>query len=295
MERHILYERIIVDFINAEDTDAACSGLIENVTKVQGFSPHFVKKARERFPFLERYDSLPENEKMLFDLFHKEQSLLNKVGGVLAYIMAELITYDPYKKTLTYSLAPPVAPINSKDLDFSEPQEELISDLEERLMTEFRLLGDVYPEYKDWKFREADDLVQVGINIFELKQTLSDSRYEEIKGLSADYPVILSGHRKILEHQKKLKKVLDHIQRGKNLQRSGTIEGFLQDYNKLCKVEVSASPDGDVYNKMIFPDEESFLHLDVNGGTNDAPWFEPYRVITVFFLVEFLRSFRKKS
>ena len=295
MERHILYERMIVDFVNAEDTDAACSGLIENINKMQDFSTHFVDKARKRFPFLERYTSLPEKERMLFDFFCKEQSLLNKVGGVLAYIMAELTTYDPHKKTLTYSLAPPVAPMNSKDLDFSEPQEELISDLEERLMTEFRLLGDIYPEYKDWKFQEADDLVQVGINILESKRILSDLRYEEIKGLSEDYPRILSGHRKIQEHQKNLKKVLIHIQEGKNLHRSETLQGFLLDYNKLCKVEVSVSLDGSVYNKMIFPDEESFLRLDVNGCTNDAPWFEPYRIITVFFLVEFLRSFREKS
>ena len=80
-ERDGITKQAIVDFITAETTDDACLNLIETIEKIQNFSPHFVEKAQRAFPVLSTYTSLPENEKMLLDLFHEEDRLLNKVGG----------------------------------------------------------------------------------------------------------------------------------------------------------------------------------------------------------------------
>ena len=128
-ERDRIIKQAIVDFVDAETTDEACLKLIESIKKIQPFSPHFVEKARGAFPVLSTYTALPKNEKILFDLFHEENKLLSKVGGTLAFIMANLISYDPVRKTLTYIFAPTISPMNSKNVDSSEPKEESISDL----------------------------------------------------------------------------------------------------------------------------------------------------------------------
>ena len=54
---------------------------------------------------------------------------------------------------------------------------------------------DIYPEYKDWRFREAYELVKVGKGMLDLKKTITESRYTEIKGLSEIYSKVLSGHK----------------------------------------------------------------------------------------------------
>ncbi len=291
-ERELLYGQAIVDFINAENTDDACLELIKHIKKVQGFTSGFRKKAVNVFPLLGTYTSLPKSEKMLFDLFHKEKELLNKVGGTLAYIMAEYISYDPIKKTLTYRTAPPIDPMNSKNSESFEPVEELIRDIEEKLCKEFGLLGDIYPEYKDWKFREADALVKVGKGIRDLKRTIPKSRYSKISGLSEDYAKIISEHKKIQEHQRILEKMLDAIEKGKIPFKTKMFKRFLEEYNSSCKVEVRVSPKGYLYSEMLFPNEDDFIRLNANEASEKGRWFEPYRISTVFYLVEFVKSLR---
>ena len=140
--------------------------------------------------------------------------------------MANLISYDPEKMTLTYSVAPTIYPVNGKNVDGSESREELISDLEKRLMKDLGQLGDIYPEYKDWRFNEAYELVKVGKGMLDLKRTITESRYDEIKGLSGTYSNILSGHKKIQEHQRAIKKIMDTIANGKMPSESNLIERF---------------------------------------------------------------------
>jgi len=289
-ERNRITKQVLLDFIDAETTDDACLKLIEAIEKIQNVSPHFVEKARGAFPGLSTYTSLPENEKTLLDLFHEENRLLNKVGGTLAYIMANLISYDPEKMTLTYSIAPTIYPMKDKNVDCTESQEELISDLEKRLMKELGLLGEIYPEYKDWRFDEAYKLVKVGKGILDLKKTLTESRYAELKGLSGIYDNILSGHKKIQEHQMAIKEIMDKSVDGEMPFESNVIERFLHDYNNSCKVEVRLSPAGYLFNEMTFPSEDNFINLNIAEGSDDDPWFEPYRIVTIFYLVEFFRS-----
>lgn len=291
-ERERLYGQAIVDFINAETTDDACLGLIKHIKKVQGFSSSFRTKAVNAFPLLSTYTSLPKPEKMLFDHIHKEKELISKVGGTLAYIMAELKSYDPAKKTLTYLTAPPIDPMNSGNVESSELVEELISDLEKKLFKEFGLLGDIYPEYKDWKFREANELVKVGQGILDLKRTIPKARYSEINELSKVYFKILSGHKQIQEHQRILEKIFSSIVKGNIPFKTNIFKRFLQEYNRYCKVEIRSSPEGYLYNEMLFPNEDNFISLHVNEKSEEDPWFEPYRIATVFYLVEFVKSLR---
>ncbi len=290
IERNITYGQTIIDFINAETTDEGCLKLIENIKNLQGFSAHFINKARKGFPFLSTYTSVPEREKKLFDLLFKEKKLLNKVGGSLAYIMAEFISYDPHKKTLTYSLAPPIAPMNSKKIEYSEPCEELISDLEKKLTKEFSLLGDVYPEYKNWHFEEAYELAKVGKAIIELTNTISETRYFEIKDMSDNYAKIISGHKSIQKHQKALGKILTTIVNGKNPFRTKLFKRFIQEYNKFCKVKVSCSSAGFLFSELLVPGEDSYLNFEMKEGSESDQWFEPYRMATIYSLIEFFRS-----
>ena len=289
-ERDRITKQAIVDFIGAETTDDACLKLIETIEKIQPFSPHFVEKAQGAFPVLSTYTALPKNEKMLFDLFHEENKLLTKVGGTLAFIMANLISYDPVKKTFTYIIAPTIDPMNSKNVDFSEPKEELINDLEKKLKKELGLLGDIYPEYKDWSFREAYELVKVGKGMLDLKKTITESRYTDIKGLSEIYSKVLSGHKKIQEHQGDLKKIMDEVVNGKIPSESSKMNSFIEDYNNSCNVAVRLSPAGYLFNAMTFPTEDNFIKLNIAEGTDDGPWFEPYRIATIFCLIEYFRS-----
>jgi len=289
-ERDRITKQAIVDFIGAETTDDACLKLIESIEKIQPFSPHFVEKARGAFPVLSTYTALPKNEKMLFDLFHEENKLLTKVGGTLAFIMANLISYDPVKKTLTYIVAPTIDPMNGKNVDFSEPKEALISDLEKKLEKELGLLGDIYPEYKDWRFQEAYELVKVGKGMLDLKKTITESRYTDIKGLSEIYSKVLSGHKKVQEHQRDLKKIMDEIVNGKISSESNKMNGFIDDYNNSCNVVVRLSPAGYLFNAMTFPTEDNFTNLNIAEGADNGPWFEPYRIATIFCLIEYFRS-----
>jgi hypothetical protein len=291
-ERDRITKQAIVEFVDAETTDDACLKLIESIEKIQPFSPHFVEKAQETFPGLSTYTSLPENEKKLLDLFHEENRLLSKVGGTLAFIMANLISYDPVGKTLTYIFAPTINPMNSKNVDSSEPKEELISDLEKKLKKELGLLGDIYPEYKDWSFQEAYELVKVGKGMLDLKKTITESRYADIKGLSGIYSNVLSGHKKIQDHQRDLKEIMNDIVNGKMPSESNIIERFLHDYNNFCKVEVRLSPAGYLFNGMTFPSEDNFINLNIAEGSDDDPWFEPYRMGTIFCLIEYFRSIK---
>jgi len=291
-EREHLYGQAIVDFANAETTDDACLGLIKHIKKAQGFYSGFRKKAIHVFPLLSSYASLPKSEKMLFDHFHKEKELINKVGGTLAYIMAEFMSYDPAKKTLTYRTAPPIDPMNSKNVESFELVEELIHDLEKKLSKEFGLLGDIYPEYKDWKFREADALVKVGKGILDLKRTIPKSRYSEINELSKDYSKILSEHKQIQAHQRVLEKTLGSIVKGKIPFKTKIFKRFLKQYNSDCKTEIRTSPKGYLYHEMLFPSEDNFINLNVSEDSEKGSWFEPYRIATVFYLVEFVKSLR---
>jgi hypothetical protein len=289
-ERDRIIKQTIVDFIDAETTDDACLKLIESIEKIQPFSSHFVEKARGAFPLLSNYTALPKNEKMLFDLFHEENKLLTKVGGTLAFIMANLISYDPVKKTLTYIITPTIDPMNSKNVDFSEPKEELISDLEKKLKKELSLLGDIYPEYEDWSFREAYELVKVGKGMLDLKKTITESRYADIKRLSEIYSKVLSGHKKIQEHQGDLKKIMDEVVNGKISSESNKMNDFIDDYNNSCNVAVRLSPAGYLFNAMTFPTEDNFITLNIAEEADDGPWFEPYRIATIFCLIEYFRS-----
>ncbi len=294
-EREHLYGQAIVDFINAETTDGACLGLISYIKKIHGFSAGFRKKVLNGFPLLNVYTSLAKPERKLFDYFHKEKELLNQVGGTIAYIMAEFKSYDPEKKTLTYRKAPPIAPMSNNNVDASELVEESIRDLEEKLFKEFALLGDIYPEYKDWKFREAHELVKVGKGILDLKRAIPKSRYSEINELSKDYSKILSEHKKIQEHQRILEKILSSMVEGKSPFKTKLFKRFLREYNNCCKVEIRLAPGGYLYDEMIFPNEDNFIRLNVNEQFEDDSWFEPYRIATIFYIIEFVKSLRENA
>jgi len=51
MGRHILYERIIVDFVNAEDTDDACLQLIGNTKRYRIFHQFLLKRHDKVFHY----------------------------------------------------------------------------------------------------------------------------------------------------------------------------------------------------------------------------------------------------
>jgi hypothetical protein len=132
----------------------------------------------------------------------------------------------------------------------------------------------------------------VGKEMHDLKKTTTESRYAEIKALSGIYSEIVSGHKKIMRHQKDIKKIMENAAHGKILSESSILDKFLNDYNMFCKVKVRLSPAGYVFNEMTFPGEEDFTALTISEGSENAAWFEPYRLTTIFYLVEWFRSRR---
>ena len=74
--------------------------------------------------------------------------------------------------------------------------------------------------------------------------------------------------------------------------RFSAVDGIIEDYNNSCNVSVRLSPAGYLFNAMTFPTEDSFINLNIGEGTDDGPWFEPYRIATIFCLIEYFRSIK---
>ena len=46
---------------------------------------------------------------------------------------------------------------------------------------------------------------------------------------------------------------------------------------------------------MIFPREDDFINLNLNGESEGGQWIEPYRIATIFCLIELLKLERSKE
>ncbi len=168
--------------------------------QVENFPPDFEKSAKTNIPLLSTYTSLPDQEKKLIDLLFEENRLFKMVSGSLAYIMASLISYDADQEALTFIITPQTGPMTNEKEKTGEPRKESIGELEERLNKEYGLLGNIYPEYKNWKFSDAYELVKIGKSLNKLKRTIPESRYSEIVDISKNYAELLSAHKHIEEH-----------------------------------------------------------------------------------------------
>ena len=85
------------------------------------------------------------------------------------------------------------------------------------------------------------------------------------------------------------------IVNGKISSESNKMNDFIDDYNNSCSVAVRLSPAGYLFNAMTFPTEDNFTSLNIAEGADNGPWFEPYRIATIFCLVEFFRSFKNNA
>jgi len=110
--------------------------------------------------------------------------------------------------------------------------------------------------------------------------------------LSEIYSKVLSGHKKIQEHQGDLKKIMDEVVNGQISFESNKMNRFIEDYNNSCNVAVRLSPAGYLFNAMTFPTEDNFTNLNIAEGADNGPWFEPYRIATIFCLIEYFRSIK---
>jgi hypothetical protein len=271
--------QIVMDFANAETTDAACLEHFENMQKLMAFSTDFAERMKEAYPaFYPLYSSLTESERGFIKLILREDSckyLLNQDLEALAY---EIDRYDPETSILTVWELGAHADFHDglasggffRDKRFEMTVEEFKDEIE----------GHVGGMLQGGFLDDLDDYIEIEKQMPKAKPSFTEGRISELQELSSQYGELDRLRSQIASIQKGLKNILDGIVQGKNFDDISELTYYIKIYNNLPAERVSSL--GGVLTEHPPIEEKDYLE----GGK--SKWATLAERALAYCLVDFL-------
>lgn len=312
-----LYGQLLVDFANAPTTGEACRGLLHNIGDI---CETFCIRSRSGSPLLSSFPSLnglksylSKPEKALMMSLFVENRIKCFISEQFEILNSKFEDYNSHKQTLTFrEITYPEEWVNGKlergEIQYSKPFERHIGEIRDEEWTKM----------KPWTKTEVEKLFKIGRTVNTSKKSVPESKFSEIRQLSKDYSVFLSGRQHIETIQKKLKSILlDYVRQWDPSWSFSARDGgnsflssayFLAQYNRRFTVSNTlemkhlsrANSDNNsveyvkvdfgvevpschapFYSKVVLPFSRKFPY---------PKWYDAYEGAVVFCLIEYLRT-----
>jgi len=272
--------QVVVDFANAETTDAACYKHFENMQEIMAFSTDFAERLKEAYPaFYPLYFSLTEAERGFIELIlgkNADKSHVNQKLETLAYE----IDYDPETSILTVWELDAHADVDPDGLVsggfFRDKQFEMtVEEFKDEYLGSYGSFWDSLDEY-----------IEIEKQISKAKPSFTEGRISELQELSSQYYTLDILHRGIARIQKGLKNILDGIIQGKDFDDISELTHYIEIYNKLPVARVSSR--GGVLTENPPIEEKDYLEREKRSWWVNIKWTKTVNQDFAYCLVGFL-------
>jgi hypothetical protein len=265
--------QIVVDFANAETTDAACFKHFENMQKFMAFSSDFAERAREAYPaFYRLHSSLTDPEREFLRLTIEKQNFHGWLNRALEDLGFFIVSYDPKTSLhivkIEFGWDDRVGG-SSVRMTVDEFKDEIRNDSEVGLP----------PTTLDL----IDEFVEAEKQILTIKSFLSESRINELKEIMSDYEELYYLHCDIEDLQGDLQNILGGIVKNTPLHNLPRFEKYLDKYNELPLSRFMVTKDLLIENPPII--EESYFQISSPDG-----WFTRFKTDLTYCLIGFLKG-----
>jgi len=297
-EKYRLYGQIIENFVNAQTINESWLVLFKGIQKAFTFSSEFVNKAESLFTVKSFTSEMTGPEKALLKFFVALNIIKKKLPSHI---------YDLDKK-----------------LDALKKKVDVLEDEEYGLISEFTLflkdldnsdfdhysrlnIDKVKSKFGQLSETEILNIVKrlqiVGSMISELKKSIPESKFSEIKSETGYYQQLLKGNGKIAKFKQRLRLLLLEIINEKNLYQSEIINDFLNEYNRVFSENAyfysslaEVNKNGVIIERPQHT-EDAFLIVDGNQekGYIILSWPGFYYSSIVRFVIKFLKSEKNKK
>jgi hypothetical protein len=292
--------KILIDFANADSTDAACLTYLENIQALISFQPGFARRIQKTFPSLQSFlKPLNQTERTHLEFIANESKILADLNARFLNIDYELTGYDYYHRTL--SLMSMKWERRTSDNETSDTASGREADGSSGFLNTLKMLGisavdgpiavkidAIADEIRDHMGKKTMDqitkLMNIGRNIDELTSGFSEERLNLLQDLTRQFQAINNFHKQIENLQVRLRDILEMIAAGKALRDIPALLEFLQVYNSMQPNEVVISDDDALVSLAPISEENYLLIKDVNG------WHESFFNEITFWTIEFFRN-----
>ena len=299
-EQDKLYGVFIVDFVNAETTDQAGLAYLDNVPNVFDFPSKAVKKAREQFKKTKNHiNSLSGHEKKIFEVMLTEHEHFCRVCELmeiqfpsLSYGGLDIETNTIIFETICYDNKP-IEELTDEDepcyeFDISESSKDYMEEVNQ-LLTDYI----VYPEAGDSQrlseiCENIEQECKAGRKIEQLKKSISEGKYREIRKLKDDHYQVLREHKSIEAIQFDLREMLQEIITTRSLANNEIVQKFLDQY-KVISAEntyLTISKGGIIIEKTLF--KQDFFNERAYGDFRNFQKYYEFPIIHAF--VKFFKN-----
>jgi hypothetical protein len=273
---------VVTDFANAKDTDEACLKHFGNIQHVLTFSPDFVQRIGDVFPWTAPFTSLSAGERELMELIYSEQMTKHEINKWLGVLCLRLEDCDPEQDTLLI-----------EQYRFEGGMSEGEPDIDVRVDGQFSYRIDEFKaEFQDEigsglrpdTFDGINALMDIARRIEEMTAALTSDRVKELYGLASMYHLVMMHHDQMVKIQDEFRGVLELISQGKPYHEIPSLPRLVGIYNGLPK------------SKMVLSEEDSFIEaapINENDyfkieGLHD--WLKRIGADLTYCLVEFVRG-----
>lgn len=278
--------QIVLDFANAETTDAACFKHFENVQefaeKTKPFSLDFAERAKETFPaFHPLHSSLTNSEREFLRLTIQKQELKSFVNRDLESAEFGIECYETETSALT---------VLALDFDFdflegsaqggvsgSTPVEMTVDEFKHEIKAD---VGTMLPS---GIIDGIDEFVEIENQISTLKNSISEPRLNELQEIMSDYEKRGKLHNRILDLKKGLQNILAGIVENTAFYKLPGFGNYLDKYSELPLSRFMVTEDLLI---EIPPISEDF-YFDRSGRDR---WFSRFQTELAYCLIGFLRG-----
>jgi hypothetical protein len=226
---------IVIDFVNAKNTDEACFKHFENMQNLMAFADDFADRVKARFPSLDKINSLTDNEKQSIHLLLKLRQCEKNLRHELEAISYELDGFNYENKTVNllsfyceggaFVEGEPDVTVdytNLPTMGLDEFKKELSEDLGRALKSEY--------------FERVDMAFELGDTLLKLKKGMPDSRFKELSKLSESsgryhHYEFIDLHKKLLDLQNRIRDTLRQIVQGQHYREIVELPRLVNLYN----------------------------------------------------------------
>lgn len=274
----------VVDFVNAETTDAACSKHFENMRKLIPFDAKFIETMKDTFPFLNTsLGSLSESEREIFELLVGEKSKKEEIAKKLDFLGYTLDDYDPQNETVEVSKDYITGSGFNGTGEFDVEYEQYEPETMPLDSFKWNLLHESDEQMGALITSKIENLMEIGKSISELEGSISVSRFHLIHNSWERYLGIEKLHLRIEELQTDLQKLLDGIAKNKCLADLTGIHLFVPIYNELEHSIVVVQED--LLQEISPIRAESYFNI-----REPHVWFSRFETDLAYCLIGFLKA-----
>lgn len=282
--------QVVVDFVNAKNTDEAAYTFFENIQDVMGYSSTFSEQAKKNFPSWHRFESLSASEANVLEFLVETRSPLERIPIASSHSASsfEIVKYDSkgriFVKLYSYDTINEPTESEVHIEEFSCFPEELKKELADRVIPFESFFDD--PEGFNYVRVALETLTKIEKGAPPFKRIRSKKNFEYLSNLAQQYEQFYDFHDGLIDLQENCRITIKMIMERSKLSDIPFIQDCLTIYNKWIKRILTVSENS--FAELPPPAREKRYLVTIDPGFERIVRFLKQDIS--YCLIEFLRT-----